>query len=69
MLITMEVMKGNRVSITQCYLSPDYEADCKQVEQLKNMILDESEKLYNQKIEEIKNQTICEAPGIWRTTK
>lgn len=45
----------------QCYLSPDYEADIKQVERLKDMILDESSNLYNQKIEEIKNHTICEA--------
>lgn len=45
----------------QCYLSPDYEADVKQVERLKDMILDESSNVYNQKIEEIKNRTICEA--------
>ena len=45
----------------QCYLSPDYEADVKQVERLKNIILDESANFYNQKIEEIKNLTICEA--------
>jgi hypothetical protein len=45
----------------QCYPSPDYEADFKQVERLKNMILDESGNFYNHKIEEPKNQTICEA--------
>ena len=44
----------------QCYLSPNYDSDCIQVEQLRNIILTESEKLYNQKIEELKNQTICE---------
>ena len=45
----------------QCYPSSHYEADFKQVEQLKNMILDESAKLYDKKIKELKNQTICEA--------
>lgn len=42
----------------QPYLSPDYEADCKQVERLRNMILDESEKIYDKKIEELTNRTI-----------
>ncbi|HEY7080141.1 MAG TPA: hypothetical protein VH500_10590 [Nitrososphaeraceae archaeon] len=46
---------------TQCYLSPNYDSVCIQVEYLRNIILNESEKLYNQKIEELKNQTICEA--------
>jgi hypothetical protein len=45
----------------QCYLSPNYDSDCIQVEYLKNIILYESDKFYNQKIEEVKNQTICEA--------
>ena len=46
---------------TQCYLYPNHDSDCIQVEHLKNIVLSESEKLYNQKIEEVKNQTICEA--------
>ena len=46
---------------TQHYLSPNYDSDCIQVEQLRDIILNESEKFYNQKIEELKNQTICEA--------
>ena len=46
---------------TQCYLHSNYDSDCIQVEYLRNIILNESEKLYNQKIEEIKNQTTCEA--------
>jgi DNA-binding Xre family transcriptional regulator len=45
----------------QCYLSPNYDSSCIQVEYLRNIILNESEKLYNQKVEEVKNQTICEA--------
>jgi hypothetical protein len=45
----------------QYYLSPDYEADVKQIERLKNIVLDESANFYNQKMEEIKNLTICEA--------
>lgn len=45
----------------QCYLSPNYNSDGVQVEYLRNIILNESEKLYEQKIEELKNQTICEA--------
>src|SRR4051794_20774447 len=46
---------------TQCPLSPNYDSDCIQVDYLRSIILTESEKLYNQKIEELKNQTICEA--------
>jgi hypothetical protein len=46
---------------TQCYLSPNYDSDWVQVEHLRTIILNESEKLYNQKIEDIQNQTICEA--------
>jgi predicted transcriptional regulator len=46
---------------THCYLSPSYDSDCIQMEHLRNIILNESEKLYNQKIEEVKNHTICEA--------
>jgi hypothetical protein len=46
---------------TQCYLSPNYDSDWVQVEYLRNIILNESEKLHIQKVEELKNQTICEA--------
>lgn len=46
----------------QCYLSPIYDSDCIQVEYLRNIILNESEKLYNQKVEELMSQTIYEAP-------
>jgi hypothetical protein len=46
---------------TQCHLSPNYDSDHIQVDYLRNIILSESEKLYNQKIEEVKNHTICEA--------
>jgi hypothetical protein len=45
----------------QCYLPPNYDSNSIQVEYLRNIILNESERLYNQKIEEIKNKTICEA--------
>ena len=31
------------------------------MEHLRNIILNESDKLYNQKIEELKDQSICEA--------
>jgi hypothetical protein len=43
----------------ECYFSPSYDSDCIQVEYLRNIILSESEKLYNQKIEEVKNHIIC----------
>jgi hypothetical protein len=46
---------------THCYLSPNYDSDCIRVEYLRNIILTESEKLYIQNIEEVKNHTICEA--------
>jgi hypothetical protein len=46
---------------SQCYQSSNYYSDCTQMEKLRNIILDESERLYNQKVEEVKNQTICEA--------
>ena len=46
----------------QCYLSPNYNSDSVQVEYLRNIILNESEKIYNQKVEELMSQTICEAP-------
>ena len=46
---------------TKCYFSPNYDSDCIQVEYLRNIILNECERLYNQKIEELKNQAICEA--------
>jgi len=46
---------------TQCYLSPNYDSDCIQLEYLRNIILNESEKFYNKKVDELKNQTICEA--------
>jgi predicted transcriptional regulator len=52
----------------QYCLSPDYDSDCIQVEQLKDTILMESEKLYNQKVEELKNQAICEA-AVYRDNK
>jgi hypothetical protein len=44
-----------------CYLSSTYDSDCIQLERLRNIILNESEKLYNQKVEELKDQTICKA--------
>jgi hypothetical protein len=46
---------------TRCHLPPNYDSDCIQVEYLRDIILNESEKLYNQKIEEVNNHTICEA--------
>jgi hypothetical protein len=46
---------------SQSYLSSTYDSDYIQEEYLRNIILNESEKLYNQKIEELGNQTICEA--------
>jgi hypothetical protein len=46
---------------TQCYLPSSYDSDCIQVEYLRNIILSESEKLYYQKIEEVKNCTIRKA--------
>ncbi|MFZ0327068.1 MAG: hypothetical protein WBP64_20225 [Nitrososphaeraceae archaeon] len=52
--------EGQASFYTQCYVTPNYDSECIQVEHLCNMILNESEKLYNQKIEELKNQTICE---------
>jgi hypothetical protein len=51
-----------------CYLSPNYDSNCIQVEYLRNIILTESERLYSQKMEEIKNQTICEA-AVYRNNK
>lgn len=41
--------------------SSTYDSDYIQLEYIRNIVLNESEKLYNQKIEELKNQTICEA--------
>lgn len=46
---------------SQYYLSPNYDSDCIKIEQLSDTILTESEMFYNQKIEELKTQTICEA--------
>jgi hypothetical protein len=46
---------------SECYFSPSYDSDYIQMEHLRNIIVNESEKLYNQKIEELENQTICEA--------
>ena len=44
------------------YLSPDYGADCEQVETFrKYRILDETEKFYNKKVEEFTNRAISEA--------
>jgi hypothetical protein len=48
---------------SQCYLYTNFDSDRVQVEQLKNIVLSESEKLYIQRVEELKNQTICEAAG------
>jgi hypothetical protein len=45
----------------QCYLSPDYGADCEQVETFRNIILDESKKFYNKKVEEFTNLAVSEA--------
>jgi hypothetical protein len=45
----------------QCYLSPNYDSDYFQVENLKNIVLSESEELYNQKVDELKNQAVCES--------
>ena len=53
--------EGEPSFYNQSYLSPNYYSDCIQVEYLRNIILNESEKLYNQKIDKLKNQTICEA--------
>ena len=47
--------EGQRNFYDQCYLSPNYEEDCKQVECFRTLILNESENLYNQKIEEFTN--------------
>jgi hypothetical protein len=45
----------------QCYLSPNYDgSDCIQVEYLRNIILNESEIFYNQKIEELKIRLFAE---------
>lgn len=43
------------------YLSPNFEQDCKQVEDFKKIFLEESEKIYNKKIEEITSKTISRA--------
>ena len=40
---------------SQYCLSSTYDSDCIQVEHLRNIILNESEKLYNQKIEELEH--------------
>jgi len=53
---------------SQSYLSPNYDSDCIQLEYLRKIILNESENFYNQKIEEVKNQTICEA-AVYGNTK
>jgi hypothetical protein len=53
----------------QRYLSPDYEADCKQVECFRNTILNESEKLYNKKVGEFINKTISEAAAYDKNEK
>jgi predicted transcriptional regulator len=59
---------GNHVMHPTFYLSPNHDSDFIHIEHLKNIVLSESENLYNQKIEEIKNQTICEA-AIYRDNK
>jgi hypothetical protein len=53
---------------SECYLSPSYDSDYIQMEHLRNIVLSESEKLYIQKIEEAKNQTICE-PAVYEDNK
>jgi hypothetical protein len=45
----------------QFYPSLDYESNSKQVELLKYMILDESEKFYNKKVEEFTNMAVSAA--------
>jgi hypothetical protein len=55
-------------SYRQYYLSPNHNSDCIQLEYLKNIILNESDKLYNQKIDELKSQTICEA-AVYRNNQ
>ena len=59
---------GNHVMHQTFYLSPNHDSDFIHIEHIKNIILNESENLYNQKIEEIKNQTVCEA-AIYRDNK
>ena len=46
---------------SQRYFSPNYGADCKQVETFRNIILDESKKFYNKKVEEFTNLAVSEA--------
>ena len=53
---------------SQFYYSPTYDSDWVQVEHLKNIILSESENFYIQKVEELKNQTICET-AVYRNDK
>ena len=45
----------------QRYLSPDYKADRMQIEYLKNIMLDASERFYNKKVENLMNMAISEA--------
>jgi len=59
---------GNHVMHQTFYLSPNHDSDFIHIEHIKNIILNESENLYNQKIEEIKTQTVCEA-AIYRDNK
>ena len=44
----------------QRYLSSDYEADRKQVEYIRDIILEESERFCNKKIEELTNIVVSE---------
>ena len=52
---------GKPCIYSQYYLSPDHEGDHKQVEYLRNLILNESEKFYHKQIEELTNMAISEA--------
>ncbi|MGC2597162.1 MAG: hypothetical protein WA395_03410 [Nitrososphaeraceae archaeon] len=54
-------MMGKPCIYSQYYLSPDHEGDHKQVEYLRNLILNESEKFYHKQIEELTNMAISEA--------
>lgn len=52
---------GKPCIYSQYYLSPDHEGDHKQVEYLRNLILNESEKFYHKQIEGLTNMAISEA--------
>ena len=52
---------GKPCIYSQYYLSPDHEGDHKQVEYLRNLILNESEKFYHKQIEALTNMVVSEA--------